>query len=102
MKKNIPIIKGGLSGGATSKKSTRVIKKLFNELGNNLKIIGVAGIFIGANAYEKIRAGASAVQVYTSLIYEGPSLVKKIKKELANLLEKDGFTKVSEAVGIDK
>ena len=101
LNKNIPLNKGGLSGKPLQKKSTIVIRKLFNELGNNLIIIGVGGIFSGADAYEKIKAGASAVQIYTSLIYEGPILVKKVKEELANLLEKDGFTKISEAVGID-
>ena len=57
--------------------------------------------FDGEDAYEKIKAGASALQIYTALIYEGPSLVNKIKKELAKLLENDGFKKVSDAVGID-
>ena len=78
-----------------------MIRNLFAELGTGIPIIGVGGIFNGADAYEKIKAGASAVQIYTSLIYEGPILVKKVKEELANLLEKDGFTKISEAVGID-
>jgi dihydroorotate dehydrogenase len=70
-------------------------------LGADVPIIGVGGIFNGADAYEKIRAGASAVQIYTALIFEGPGLVRKIKAELANLLEKDGFKSVTEAVGTD-
>ena len=93
--------KGGLSGKPIKKRSTMVIRKLFKELGNDLTIIGVGGISNGEDAYEKIKAGASAIQIYTALVYEGPSLVKKIKKELAKLLEKDGFKKVSDAVGID-
>ena len=94
-------VKGGLSGKPLKSRSTKIIKKLYKELGTSLTIIGAGGIFTGKDAYEKIKAGASAVQIYTALIYEGPSLVKKIKKELAVLLEKDGFKKISEAVGID-
>ena len=93
--------KGGLSGKPLKNRSTAVIKELYRELGENLKIIGVGGIFSGKDAYEKIRAGASAVQIYTALIYEGPGLVWKIKKELARLLEQDGFTTVEEVIGID-
>ena len=93
--------KGGLSGKPLQKRSTMVIRKLFKEFGKDLTIIGVGGIFSGKDAYEKIKAGASAVQIYTALIYEGPALVKKIKHELATLLEKDGFKKVSDAVGIE-
>jgi dihydroorotate dehydrogenase len=66
-----------------------------------MPIIGVGGIFNGADAYEKIKAGATAVQIYTALIYEGPGLVRKVKAELANLLERDGYKSVSEAVGAD-
>ena len=74
---------------------------MFKELGTAIPIIGVGGIFNGADAYEKIRAGASAVQIYTALIYEGPGLIRKVKKELADLLIEDGFTSVSDAVGVD-
>jgi len=92
---------GGLSGKPLRKRSTELIRNLSAELGADVPIIGVGGIFNGADAYEKIRAGASAVQIYTALIFEGPGLVRKIKAELANLLEKDGFKSVTEAVGAD-
>ena len=92
---------GGLSGKPLQKRSTAMIRTLFAELGADIPIIGVGGIFNGADAYEKIRAGAAAVQIYTALIYEGPGLVRKVKKELANLLESDGYKSVSEAVGVD-
>jgi dihydroorotate dehydrogenase len=92
---------GGLSGKPLQKRSTAMIRTLFAELGADIPIIGVGGIFNGADAYEKIRAGAAAVQIYTALIYEGPGLVRKVKKELANLLESDGYKSVSEAVGAD-
>ena len=92
---------GGLSGKPLQKRSTAMIRTLFAELGAVIPIIGVGGIFNGADAYEKIRAGAAAVQIYTALIYEGPGLVRKVKEELANLLESDGYKSVSEAVGAD-
>ena len=92
---------GGLSGKPLKKRSTEMIRHLYRELGTEMPIIGVGGIFSGADAYEKIRAGASAVQIYTALIYEGPRLVQKIKRELAKLLNDDGFTSISDAVGID-
>jgi len=92
---------GGLSGIPLQKRSTAMIRTLFAELGADMPIIGVGGIFNGADAYEKIKAGATAVQIYTALIYEGPGLVMKVKAELANLLERDGYKSVSEAVGAD-
>ena len=92
---------GGLSGVPLQKRTTEVIRILFSELGADMPIIGVGGIFNGADAYEKIKAGATAVQIYTALIYEGPGLVMKVKIELANLLERDGYKSVSEAVGAD-
>ena len=92
---------GGLSGKPLQKRSTAMIRTLFAELGAVIPIIGVGGIFNGADAYEKIRAGAAAVQIYTALIYEGPGLVRKVKEELANLLESDGYKSFSEAVGAD-
>ena len=92
---------GGLSGKPLQKRSTAMIRTLFAELGADIPIIGVGGIFNGADAYEKIKAGAAAVQIYTALIYEGPGLVWKVKAELANLLERDGYKSVSEAIGSD-
>ena len=92
---------GGLSGKPLRKRSTEMIRTLFAELGPEIPIIGVGGIFNGADAYEKIRAGASAVQIYTALIFEGPGLVRKVKAELVKLLESEGFKSVSEAVGKD-
>jgi dihydroorotate dehydrogenase len=92
---------GGLSGKPLQKRSTEMIRTLFAELGTDIPIIGVGGIFNGADAYEKIKAGAAAVQIYTALIYEGPGLVRKVKAELADLLERDGYKSVSEAVGAD-
>lgn len=90
---------GGLSGIPVRVRSTEVISFLYQRLGRDIPVIGVGGIFSAADAYEKIRAGASLVQVWTGLIYEGPGLVKKINKGLAALLKRDGFKNVQEAVG---
>lgn len=92
---------GGLSGKPLAERSTRWIKEIYEEVGDRLPIIGVGGIFNGDDAYEKIRAGASLVQVYTGMIYEGPSIVKKINMRLLELLSRDGFSNIREAVGID-
>jgi dihydroorotate dehydrogenase len=64
-----------------------------------LLLIGAGGVASGADAYAKIRAGASLVQLYTALVYDGPDLIMRIKRELAALLERDGFASIREAVG---
>ncbi len=92
---------GGLSGAALRSLSTQVIGKLYREFGSSLPIIGVGGIFSGKDAYEKIRAGASLVQIYTGLIYRGPAVVKFVKQELLQQLKQDGFASVADAVGAD-
>jgi len=66
-----------------------------------LPIIGVGGVDSAESAYEKIRAGASLVQLYTGFVYEGPSTAKRINRGLVALLERDGFSSVEEAVGAD-
>ena len=101
LKSSHKIERGGLSGKPIKERSTEVVRTLFQELGNEVTIIGTGGVFSGADAYEKIRAGASAVQIYTSLIYEGPGLVKRIKLELAELLKRDGIHSVTDVIGID-
>ncbi|WP_341910207.1 quinone-dependent dihydroorotate dehydrogenase [Ferrovibrio terrae] len=92
---------GGLSGQPLFEHSTAVLKQLYGFLGGRIPLIGVGGIASGAQAYAKIRAGASAVQLYSALVYEGPGLVGRIKTELAALLKRDGFKSVAEAVGRD-
>ncbi len=91
---------GGLSGAPLRAKSTEVIRYIHKQM-PALPIIGVGGIFTAADAYEKIKAGASLVQIYTGFIYEGPMIVKKINKGLVELLKRDGFKNISEAVGVD-
>ncbi|XP_063826721.1 dihydroorotate dehydrogenase (quinone), mitochondrial [Ostrinia nubilalis] len=90
---------GGLSGKPLSNKSTEMIKNMYKLTKGKIPIIGVGGIFNGQDAFEKILAGASIVQIYTALIYHGPSVVTKIKTELADLLAKNGYKNVNEAVG---
>lgn len=92
---------GGLSGAPITETSNLIIKKFFKIIKNKIPIIGVGGVSSGATAYEKIRAGASLLQLYTGLVYKGPFIVKTIKNELAKLLKKDGFSSLQEAVGVD-
>ncbi|MEQ8294582.1 MAG: quinone-dependent dihydroorotate dehydrogenase [Roseovarius sp.] len=90
---------GGLSGRPLFEKSTRVLAKLAQLTGGDIPLIGVGGIGSAEDAYAKIRAGASAVQLYSAMVYEGLSLVKDIARGLDRLLEQDGFTNVADAVG---
>jgi len=92
---------GGLSGAPLRDLSTRVIRFLHRETAGGLPIIGVGGVFGPEDAYEKIRAGASLVQVYTALIYAGPGLPRDLCVGLASLLERDGFSHLRQAVGCD-
>ncbi|HSV04365.1 MAG TPA: quinone-dependent dihydroorotate dehydrogenase [Phenylobacterium sp.] len=91
---------GGLSGAPLFELSTRVLKAFAAASAGRLALIGVGGIGSGAEAYAKIRAGASAVQLYSALVFEGPGLVARIKRELAERLRADGFGSVAEAVGV--
>ena len=90
---------GGLSGRPLFSLSTRRLAELYRLTGGAIPLIGVGGVDSGATAYEKIRAGATLVQLYTGLIYGGPSLVAEIKRDLAALLARDGYSSVQEAVG---
>lgn len=90
---------GGLSGKPLANKSTDMIKQIYKLTQGKIPIIGVGGVFSGQDAYDKILAGACAVQIYTAMIYHGPPIVSKIKTELAELLKRDGFNSVEEAVG---
>ncbi len=91
--------KGGLSGAPLFEKSTRVLARLARLTGGRLPLIGVGGVGSAAEAYAKIRAGASAIQLYTALVYGGLSLVGEIARGLDDLLARDGFATVADAVG---
>jgi dihydroorotate dehydrogenase len=92
---------GGLSGAPLFAPSTEILRQMRLRLGDAVTLVGVGGIASGADAYAKIRAGATLVQLYTALIYQGPGLVTRIKHELAACLAQDGFTRLSDAVGAD-
>jgi dihydroorotate dehydrogenase len=92
---------GGLSGAPLFAPSTEILRQMRRRLGGAVVLVGVGGISSGADAYAKIRAGASLVQLYTALVYQGPGLVTRIKRELAALLKRDGFAHVADAVGVD-
>jgi len=90
---------GGLSGRPLQQRSTEVVRYLYRRVQGRIPIIGVGGIFSADDAYEKICAGASLVQLYTGLIYRGPGLPRHINAGLVRLLQRDGLTHLSEALG---
>ena len=90
---------GGLSGRPLLEPSTRVLGEMHRRLNGTVTLVGVGGIASGADAYAKIRAGASLVQLYTALVYHGPGLVTRIKRDLLACLARDGYAKLSDAVG---
>eukprot|EP01147_Barroeca_monosierra_P005156 gene5156-7007_t len=92
---------GGLSGKPLREKSTLVLSKVYKLTGGKVPLIGVGGVMSGVDAYTKIRHGASLVQVYTGMTLHGPGFTRKVANELASLLARDGFTSVTQAVGID-
>ena len=91
--------KGGLSGDPLNQISTNMIRNFSKELKGKIPIIGVGGVNSGKSAYEKIIAGASLLQLYTSFVYRGPSAAKDIKKELIQILKAEGIKNIKDAVG---
>lgn len=94
--------KGGLSGAPLFDLSTRILARLSQLTGGAMPLIGVGGIASAEDAYAKIRAGASAVQLYSALSYQGLSLIPEINRGLLRLLDRDGFQTIAEAVGTDR
>lgn len=92
---------GGLSGRPLFPRSTRLLARMAVRLRGRIPLIGVGGVFTGADAYAKIRAGATAMQIYTALIYQGPAAVARILEDLDAFLARDGLRHVGEAVGRD-
>jgi dihydroorotate dehydrogenase len=92
---------GGLSGPPLLEPSTQLLARMHRRVGRRVALIGVGGVASAADAYAKIRAGASLVQLYTALIYDGPGIALRIARDLDRLLAADGFAHVSEAVGAD-
>ena len=92
---------GGLSGRPLFARSTRLLARMALRLGGRVPLIGVGGIATGADAYAKIRAGATAVQLYTAMIYQGPGVVARILTELDAFAARDGIARLADAVGAD-
>ncbi|NNL74142.1 MAG: dihydroorotate dehydrogenase (quinone), partial [Silicimonas sp.] len=91
--------KGGLSGRPLFVPSTRVLARLYRETGGEMTLIGVGGISSAADAYTKIKAGASAMQLYTAMVYQGISLAARIARGLEEMLVNDGHKALADAVG---
>lgn len=92
---------GGLSGAPLADRSTRLVAHLHRRVGADLPIVGVGGVDSVEAAYRRIRAGASLLQLYTGLVFEGPGLIGRIKRGLVDALRADGFDRITEAVGVD-
>ncbi len=92
---------GGLSGAPLFEPSTQLLRRMYELTNGAVPLVGVGGVSSGADAYAKIRAGASLIQLYTALVFDGPVILSKIKRDLAVLLERDGYTSVADAVGAD-
>ncbi|NKD77709.1 quinone-dependent dihydroorotate dehydrogenase [Haematospirillum sp. H1815] len=92
---------GGLSGRPLRTASTALLRRMYHLTGGSIPLIGVGGIGSGADAWEKIKAGASLIQLYTALVYQGPSLVQQIRDDLVLLAKREGFHSVAEAIGAD-
>ena len=92
---------GGLSGRPLFKSSTLQLRKVYKYTNGEIPLVGVGGIDSAEKAYEKIKNGASLVQLYTGLVYNGPKLIKNINKDLSILIEKDGYNNIAEAIGVE-
>jgi dihydroorotate dehydrogenase len=93
---------GGLSGRPLAAAAQDTAARIYRLVGGRLPVVGVGGIASAEDAYARIRAGASLVQLYTGLVYEGPGVVRAINRGLAGLLRRDGFASLAEAVGADQ
>jgi len=91
--------KGGLSGKPLFQASNKILKKMYNLTNGQIILIGVGGISSGSDCYEKIKSGASLIQLYSALTFSGPSLISKIKKELIDLIKTDGYKNISDLIG---
>ncbi len=92
---------GGLSGKPLFLNSTLILKKMYVLTNGQIPLIGVGGISNGTEFYEKIKSGASLAQLYTALVFQGPKIISRIKKELLSCLKTDGFKNIKEAIGKD-
>ena len=91
--------KGGLSGKPIEERSNLLIKEFYKIFNDKIKIIGVGGVDSGKSAYEKFICGASYIQLYTGMVYQGPNIVNKISEELDDILKSEGIKNIGEIVG---
>ena len=92
---------GGLSGAPLRARATECIRHIHRQTKGRMPVIGVGGVFTAEDAYEKIRAGASLVEIWTGMVYEGPAITRNINRGLLRLLARDGFDNIAEAVGTE-
>jgi dihydroorotate dehydrogenase len=92
---------GGLSGAPLERLATAAVRRCAIRAKGRVPIVGAGGVMSAEDAYAKIRAGASLVQVYTGLIYGGPAFVRNVNEGLARLAARDGFARIADAVGAD-
>lgn len=92
---------GGLSGSPIREMSTECIRKMYKLTGGGVFIVGIGGVGSGSDAYAKLKAGASVIQIYSKMIYNGPGVVSRIRKELSEILLQNGHREVIDAVGLD-
>ena len=90
-----------MSGQPLKNLSTSLIKKFYKDTKGKIQIIGVGGVDSGQSAFDKISAGANAVQLYTGMVFKGPGVVREIKKELISIIKKENLKNISEAIGIN-
>jgi dihydroorotate dehydrogenase len=93
---------GGLSGKPLRRRSTELVSHIHRQMGGRLPVIGVGGIFSAEDAWEKIVAGSSLIQIYTGMVYEGPSITAQIIRGLRRLLAEHGLSDLREAVGLNQ
>ncbi len=101
LKSNLTNEIGGLSGKPLFLKSTLILKKMYTLTNGQIPLIGVGGVNDALECYEKIKSGASLVQLYSALTFEGPKIINKILVDLSNLLKTDGYKNIKEAIGKD-
>ena len=97
---NIPMI-GGISGKVVQELANQHIAYIYKKTGGRYTIIGLGGVFNAGDAYKKIRLGASLIQLITGMVYQGPQSISQINYDLVKLLKRDGFSNISEAIGVD-
>ena len=101
IKDELPTTNGGLSGKVVEELSDNMISYIYQKTGKKFVVIGCGGIFSAEDAYRKIRLGASLLQLITGMIYQGPQLISQINLGLVEMLKRDGFKNIGEAVGCD-